>query len=67
MTPTANQAFDAHPNMLRGQTVPNTLDGLGLPVAAARLRLRPPPGALIAAAGVILAGLALAFALGRVA
>ena len=63
MTTTANQAFDAHPNVLSGQTTPNTIGGLRAPILSARPAL--PPRALLAAAGAILAGLALVLALGR--
>jgi hypothetical protein len=63
MTSTANQAFEAQPNVLRGQTVPNTMGGLGVPAVSARLGLSS--RALLAAASAILAGSALALVLGR--
>lgn len=65
MTSTANRAADPHPNVLRGQTLPNTLGGLGPRTATTALRSRPV--ALVAAGSLILTGLALALALGRVA
>ena len=65
MTSMANQGSDVRPNVLRSQTIPNTLGGLGLPTATTGLRFRPL--ALIAAGSLILAGLALALALGRIA
>jgi hypothetical protein len=61
----ANRGSDLRPNVLRDQTVPNTLDGLGPRVATSGLRSRPL--ALVAAGSLILTGLALALALGRVA
>ena len=57
MTGVQNQALKALPNVLRDQTIPNTLGGIGLPRPASRSRL--PVGALAAAAVVILAGLAI--------
>jgi hypothetical protein len=63
MTTTANRAFDAHPNVLSGQTVPNTMGGLGAPIASGRLGLPPRP--FLAAAGAVLAGLAVVVALAR--
>lgn len=35
MTSMANRAFDAQPNVLRGQTTPNTMGGLGVAVVSA--------------------------------
>lgn len=55
MTGMQNQALKASPNVLRDQTIPNTLGGIGLARPARRSRL--PLGALAAAALVILAGL----------
>jgi hypothetical protein len=65
MTSIANRGSDLRPNVLRDQTVPNTLGGLGPPTATTGLRFRPL--ALAAAGSLILTGLALALALGRVA
>lgn len=55
MTGVQNQALKALPNVLRDQTIPNTLGGIGLARPVRRSRL--PLGALVAAAVVILAGL----------
>lgn len=65
MMPTANRGSDVHPNVLSSQTVPNSLGGLGPPTATTGLHFRPL--ALVAAGSLILAGLALALALGRIA
>jgi hypothetical protein len=65
MTSMANQGSDVRPNVLSSQTVPNTLGGLGRPTTTTGLRFRPL--ALVAAGALILAGLALALALGRIA
>ena len=57
MTGVQNQVLKALPNVLRDQTIPNTLGGIGLARPARRSRL--PVGALAAAAIVVLAGLAI--------
>lgn len=52
MTSLQNQSLVALPNVLRDQTVPNTLGGVGAPKPAARRR---PMSVSRAAAGVIVA------------
>ncbi|HYM84322.1 MAG TPA: hypothetical protein VEY67_09250 [Candidatus Dormibacteraeota bacterium] len=65
MTSISNVTSDPRPNVLRGQTVPNTLGELGPFVATTGRRSRPL--ALVAAGSLILTALALALALGHVA
>ena len=52
---TANLPIDARPNVLRDQTMPNTLGGIGRPDPAPRLR---PPAKPLAAAVAIAAAVA---------
>jgi hypothetical protein len=64
MTLIANQGSDVQPNVLRSQTIPNTLGELGQATATARPRFRP--RAMVALAAVVLAALALALSLARI-
>jgi hypothetical protein len=54
----ASRAFDAVPNVLHGQRIPNTLGGFGLPSHAPLLRV--PLAALAATAAVIMVVLVVA-------
>lgn len=62
VTTRANGAFDARPNILTGETPPNTLNGIGRPRAVARVRL--PVRVLVLGAIAILAWLALVLGVG---
>lgn len=62
VTTRANGAFDARPNILTGETPPNTLNGIGRPRAVARARL--PVRLLVLGAIAILAWLALVLGVG---
>ena len=54
MTFLQNQAISALPNVLRDQTAPNTLSGVGAP--ASRVRRTGPAGAYVAGLAVLLIG-----------
>jgi hypothetical protein len=54
MTFLPNQAISALPNVLRDQTVPNTLNGIGDPVPMVRRTTRS--GVSLASLGVLLVG-----------